>query len=89
MRLIEKDGLELHAPRTDVQDGEGNVVDEGKGPLTDLKSRMPTPLAAPSHIHHHLVDPTGIASVSPTSLLRKSRQYSVTSSRRCSTLRRK
>lgn len=82
--------LEFHASRADIQDGKGNIIDEGKCSLADLKSWILPPLSVSSHIHHLCVDPSCcLLLANSASLLLNSWQYSTTSSRRCETLRRK
>jgi hypothetical protein len=48
--ILEKDGLNLHSARTDIQDGKGDVVDEGKGTIADLKAWMLPPFLVTSHV---------------------------------------
>lgn len=90
--IIEKDGLKLHPAGADIHDGKRYVVDEGEGPLTHLKSWMLTPFPVTNHVHLHSADHRpgrNYPPARPSSLLLKRRQYSNTSSRLCTTLRRK
>jgi len=50
--IIVQGGLDFHTSGADIQDGKGNIIDEGKCSLADLKSWMLPPLSVSSHIHH-------------------------------------